>query len=130
MPENRVLLNKQTADRLGLRDGDAVKLTSKSNPEGTWEVDGQQRPMVGKVKIVQGIRPGVVGVSFHYGHWAYGASDVVVDGMTIKADPRRGRGLNPNAAMRADDTLKSVCLTDPIGGSASFYDTKVKLVKV
>jgi len=130
LPENRVLLNKQDADRLGLRDGDAVKLTSKTNPEGVWEVDGQKRPMVGKVKIVQGIRPGVVGVSFHYGHWAYGASDVVVDNVTVKADPRRGRGLNPNAAMRADGTIKSVCLTDPIGGSASFYDTKVKLVKV
>lgn len=130
LPENHVVLNKQDADRLGLREGEEVKLTSKSNPMGVWEVNGQKRPMAGKVKIVQGIRPGVVGISFHYGHWAYGASNVVVDDITIEADPRRGRGLNPNAAMRADDAIKSVCLTDPIGGSASFYDTMVKIVKI
>ncbi len=131
LPENYILLNAQDAERLGLRDGDAARLVSKSNPDGLWDLgNGRKEAMVGKVRIVQGIRPGVVGVSFHYGHWAYGATDVVVDGLTIKADPRRGRGLNPNAAMRADGAVKAVCLSDPIGGSASFYDTWVKVQRV
>jgi hypothetical protein len=32
--------------------------------------------------------------------------------------------------MRLDPVVGDVCLTDPIGGSASFYDTVVKLEKV
>jgi hypothetical protein len=31
--------------------------------------------------------------------------------------------------MRLDDYLKNTCLIDPVGGSVSFYDTKVRLVK-
>ncbi len=49
---------------------------------------------------------------------------------SIKGDQRRGKGLNPNGAMRLDEHTKTAPLTDPIGGSASFYDTRVKVVKV
>ena len=38
--------------------------------------------------------------------------------------------MNPNPLMLADPVLKNVALTDKIGGSASFYDTFVKLIKV
>jgi tetrathionate reductase subunit A len=34
-----------------------------------------------------------------------------------------------NAAMRVDPYLKNTTLVDPVGGSAVFYDTKVKVVK-
>jgi hypothetical protein len=43
---------------------------------------------------------------------------------------RRATGVHANAAMRLDDYLKNTCLLDPVGGSVSFYDTKVRLVKV
>jgi hypothetical protein len=69
-------------------------------------------------------------VSWHYGHWAYGARDIVVDGQLIAGDSRRSAGLCPNAVMRIDEALGDVCLTDPIGGSASFYDTRIKVVRV
>jgi hypothetical protein len=72
----------------------------------------------------------VIAVSFHYGHWAYGARDVVIDGATIQGDPNRGRGTCPNAVMRLDKYNTSTCLADPIGGSSSFSDTKINLVKV
>lgn len=39
-------------------------------------------------------------------------------------------GIHANAATRLDEYLQNTCLIDPIGGSASFYDTKVKLIKV
>jgi len=29
-----------------------------------------------------------------------------------------------------DKKLKNMCLTDPVGASSSFYDTKVRLIKV
>ena len=133
-PENYVLINPETAAELGLRDGDIVRIISASNPDGLWRLgDGpylKDRFVEGKVKVTGGIAKGVVAVSWHYGHYAYGAGDVEVDGVVIKGDYRRGLGLCPNAVMRRDPVLKNVCLTDPIGGSASFYDTKVKLVKV
>ncbi|MGI9861955.1 hypothetical protein SDD30_11310 [Moorella naiadis] len=72
--------------------------------------------MQGKVKLIKGIRPGVIAASWHYGHWAYGARDVVIDGQVVKGDPRRGRGLCPNAVMLLDTGMKTTSLTDPIGG--------------
>jgi anaerobic selenocysteine-containing dehydrogenase len=129
-PENFVVINSADASRLGFKDGDHVRFTSKSNPEGVWDLrNGTKKPMIGKVKVVEGMRPGIIGFSLGHGHWAMGSSDVVVDGKKIKGDPRRATGVHANAAMRLDDYLKNTCLLDPVGGSVSFYDTKVKLVR-
>jgi anaerobic selenocysteine-containing dehydrogenase len=131
LPENAILLNKRDADRLKLKDGDQVRVTSASNPEGVWDLkNGTKKPMVGKVRVIQGIRPGVAACSLGHGHWAYGASDVEIDGQVVKGDPRRGTGIHANAAMRVDPVLKNTCLSDPVGASAVFFDTQVKLVKV
>jgi anaerobic selenocysteine-containing dehydrogenase len=130
LPENSVLINEVDANRLGLKDGQPVRLTSASNPEGVWDLGlGRRKPMVGKLRVIQGIRPGVVAFSLGHGHWAYGSADVVVDGRVVKGDPRRGRGLHGNAAMRVDPVLGNTCLEDPVGASAVFYDTRVRLVK-
>ncbi len=131
IPENAVIIGAQTAEKLGLRDGQRVRLVSPSNPEGVWDLrNGQRVPMEGTLKVVQGLRPGVVAVSWHFGHWAYGANDVVIDGVTVPGDARRRRGLCPNAAMAVDPVLKNVCLEDLIGGSVSFYDSDIELVAV
>lgn len=130
LPENFVLLNAADARRLGLKDGDMVRLTSATNPDGVWELrNGTRRPVAGRVRAIQGMRPGVVAASWHYGHWAYGAADIQVDGQTVTGDARRGTGICPNAVMRVDESVGVGCLSDPIGGSASFYDTRVKVVK-
>jgi len=129
-PVNAVQMNPRDATALGLREGDVVKLVSRTNPDGMLALgNGQREPVQGKVKLMQGVRPGVILVSFHFGHWAYGARDVIVDGQTIKGDARRAVGLCSNPVLLLDEGTKTTCLTDPIGGSASFYDTKVKLVK-
>ncbi len=129
--EGFVLINEADAKRLGLRPGDRVKIVSASNPQGEWDLkDGTRLPMVGKVRIVQGIRPGVVAFPLGFGHFATGARDIVVDGQVVRGDPRRAVPLHGNAAMRVDPHLKNVTLSDLVGGSAVFYDTKVKLVKV
>jgi anaerobic selenocysteine-containing dehydrogenase len=130
-PENEILMNSRDAQRYGLKNGDRARLVSPSNSAGLWNLrNGQRVEVVGKVKVIEGIRPGTIAVSWHFGHWAYGASDAVVDGKVIKGDKRRGTGLCPNVLMLTDPYLRDVCLTDPIGGSSSFYDTPVKLVKV
>ena len=76
------------------------------------------------------MRAGSVTDSWSFGHWAYGSRDAIVDGILVPGDSSRLRGLNPNPVMLPDKTVKDVCLTDPIGGSASFYDTPVKLVVI
>jgi tetrathionate reductase subunit A len=130
-PENFVVINRKDADRMQLSDGDRVKIVSATNPDGAWPVgNGRAVPMIGKVKVVEGMRPGVVSFSLGNGHWAYGAADISVDGKVVHGDARRATGIHANAAMRTDPYLKNTCLVDVVGGSAVFYDTRVKLVKV
>ena len=43
---------------------------------------------------------------------------------------RRAAGIHANAAMWVDPYLKNTCMIDKVGGSVSFYDTRIKLVKV
>ena len=130
-PENFVEISSADASRLGLHAEDVVKIVSASNPDGVWELGfGKKLPMTGKIKIMEGIRPGVVAFSLGHGHWGYGASAVTIDGIEIPADSRRAMGFHANAAMRVDPVLKNTTLCDVVGGSAVFYNTQVKLVKV
>ena len=68
--------------------------------------------------------------SLGYGHWAHGAAPFVIDGRNVSRDERRGRGFHANAAMRVDPILKNTTLSDTVGGSAVFYQSQVRLVKV
>ena len=130
LPENFVNLNKIDAQRLGLVDGDTVRVEAPGF-KGSFELGPGQAPskVEGKVRVTQGLRPGVVSISFHYGHWAYGARDIEIDGQRIPGEQARGKGLAPNAAMAVDGYLKDVCLTDPIAGDSAFTGT-LKLVKI
>ena len=130
-PENVVWLNRATAREMGFRDGQTVRMVSASNPDGQWILgNGRTKAVEGKLKLTNGLHPGTVAVSWHYGHWAYGAEDVQIDGAVIAGDPRRATGLCSNVILRVDPYLGDVCLTDPIGGSSSFYDTRVRLETV
>jgi anaerobic selenocysteine-containing dehydrogenase len=130
-PYNTIDISPTDARRLNLADGDQVKVVSPSNEEGTWNLaPGNVKPMIGKARITEGIRPGVIAFSLGGGHWAYGAGEVVIDGVRVPADPRRATGVHANAAMRVDPVLNNTGLVDVVGGSAVFYQSQVKLVKV
>lgn len=130
LPENFILINTATAAKIGFKDGEKARIVSESSPDGKWHLPNRKPvDMVGKIKAVEGMAPGTIAVSWSFGHWGYGASDATVGGKVVKGDKRRTTGLCPNAAMKIDPTLKNSCMTDPIGGSASFYDTRVNLVK-
>ncbi|NIN51942.1 MAG: molybdopterin-dependent oxidoreductase [Nitrososphaeria archaeon] len=119
-PENWIEMNRADAERLGIKNKDIVRMTSKTNMIG----------VTGKAKLREGIRPGVVAVSHNYGHWQYGASPNVVDGSETGHNPSRAAGVQSNEVMRLDESIGgTMCLTDKIGGSASFYDTKVNVEK-
>jgi anaerobic selenocysteine-containing dehydrogenase len=130
-PENFVEISSFDGRRLGLKDGDRVKTVSASNPEGVWDLgNGTKKPMLGQIKVLEGLRPGVVAFSLGHGHWSYGAQTMTIDGETVPGDPRRATGIHANAAMRVDPYLKNTGLVDTVGGSAVFYQSQIKLVKV
>jgi anaerobic selenocysteine-containing dehydrogenase len=138
IPENYVEISASDAAALGVETGDRVKVTSASNREG----------IVGKAKVTQGLKPGVVAISHHYGHWESHSRPIEINGETTTIpwppwpkppsepepipnyDPSRGAGIQPTQIMRTDKRYRNVSLQDPIGGSCSFYDTWVKVRKV
>lgn len=130
-PDNAILLNPSDARKQGIKDGEHVRVLSATNPEGVWELGpARTKPMDGRVKLTEMIMPGCVSFSLGHGHWAIGSSDQTIDGETIRADPRRAQGVHANAAMWIDPHLQNTCMLDPIGGSVSFYDTRVRLERV
>lgn len=129
LPENYIVMHPKDAKARNLKDGDRIRVMSATNPKGEWDLkNGQRIPIIGRVKVSEGIRPGVIAFPVGFGQWASGASDVVVDGRRIKGDPRRRAGVHANAVFRTDPKLQNTCLTDQVGGSAVFYDTRVKVV--
>ncbi len=129
-PENFILVNTADAAARGFADGDVARITSASNPEGVWDLaNGRKVPMDGTIRTTEGIRPGVIAFSLGFGHWSYGGVDFTVDGQVIPGDKRRIRGIHANAAMRVDPYLGNTTLVDPVGGSAVFYDTMIRLVR-
>ena len=131
MPENAIVLHTSDAKKLGVKTGDKVQVVSATNPDGIYDLkNGTKKPMIGKVQVTETIRPGVITFTNGHGHWDSGAVDVTIDGKVIKGDKRRAAGIQANAAMWIDPHLKNTCMIDKVGGSVSFYDTKVKLIKV
>lgn len=118
-PTNAVEISAQDAAALEVETGDSVRVASASNPEG----------IVGKAKVTQGLKPGVVAISHHYGHWEQHSRPMVVDGVEMPFDPSRGAGIQPTPIMRKDDRYGNVSLQEPIGGSCAFYDTWVNVSK-
>ncbi len=129
-PENYIEISAADARRLGLKYGDRVRIVSATNEDGVWDLgNGTRLPIAGKVKVLQGLRPGVVAFSLGHGHWAQGALAFEIDGKTFRRDERRFRGLHANAAMRVDPVLGNTTLGDMVGGSAVFYQSQVKIVR-
>lgn len=124
--DNPILMNPVDAQRLGLKTGDRVRVTSKVNSKEA------------NVKVTEGIRPGVVATGWGPGHWEYGAFATAGKATT---DPN---GADISAALRQADpdygriwwkdagTLSNwwpEIKVDPIGG-AQEWATAVTIQKV
>lgn len=118
-PENFLDMNASDGRSLGLENGDMVRITGPSG--GMTE---------GRVKLTQGMKPGVVAVANSYGHWELSSRPYIVDGEAMPSDVTRGAGIHANTPMRLEPRLGDVCMQDKVGGSASFYDTRVRIEKV
>jgi anaerobic selenocysteine-containing dehydrogenase len=119
-PKNFVEMSRADAQALGIHTGDQVRVMSPSSPGG----------VAGQAYVSETIMPGVVAVSHHFGHWEMSSRPRQVDGVDSAFDATRGNGLTVNPIMRVDPVLGNTTLQDKIGGSASFYDTRVRVVKV
>ncbi|MEO5365814.1 MAG: molybdopterin-dependent oxidoreductase [Magnetococcus sp. WYHC-3] len=69
--ENFLLINRSTAEKIGVADADVVTIETRV---------GRTK---GKVRITDGIRPDVVAVSYHYGHIAHGFPEYARKGIWI-----------------------------------------------
>ncbi len=118
--ENFIEMNPEDADARDLQTGDRARLFSASSPEG----------VEGLVLATGTVAPGVVAVSHHFGHWEMSSRAHRVNGRNEAFDASRGAGINAAQIMRADPVFPNVTLQDRIGGSASFYDTRVNVQKI
>ncbi len=97
--ENYVLINSETATAKGISDYDDV-----------W-VESPLDKIKIKAKVIEGIHPEVVAISYHFGHWAHGISPQVKD-----------KGKNPNIIIPT--------IWDEISGQDAIYDgARVKVYK-
>ena len=132
-PENFAVLHRIDAAREGLRDGDTVRLVSRSNPAG----------VAARVKTTALVKPGCVAVSFHYGHSQLGASslpissaetlflgrETVADRNGLRGNPALGTGTPPNDLGRLDESLGNLPLIDVLAGIPDFSSTRIRLEK-
>jgi len=124
LPECFIEMNDFDAARLGIRDGDNVRVSSASYTRG----------IVGRVRVMPGVAPGVVTFTNSFGHWLYGAGRWEIDGQTHAGDAERAAPVRLNALMRLDPDLQdasgwTTTLEDPVGGGACYFHTPVKVEK-
>jgi anaerobic selenocysteine-containing dehydrogenase len=116
---NPAWINPETAKVRGIYDGDRIKVTSAVGE------------IVTKARVTEAIIPGVVAISHHCGHWAYGR---YASGRRAPfTDEERGdrdfkfkwwteNGVHPNWVIPNSP--------DPINGQQRWMDTVVKVTRV
>jgi anaerobic selenocysteine-containing dehydrogenase len=114
-PTNFLDMNRGDASALGVETGDMVRII---NPDGATAE--------GMVFATECIRPGVVAIAHSFGHWEMGSKPVYGG----DNDPARGLGIAQSPLNMLDPKLKNVSLQDTLGGSVSFGDTRVRVVKL
>jgi len=95
---NYVAINAATAKQMGIKTGDQVQIETRVGK------------VKGTAKVMQGVRPDTLAVSYHYGQWSPGLS------------PAASKGTWINQVLELHPDIPS--------GMNSFNDTKCKLTKV
>ena len=132
-PENFAYINVKDCEKLGVKEGETVRIASRHCPEG----------ILIKARPTALVAEGVVAVSFHYGHTQCGASKLFIkdarkvllggpvagDAAALKPDARLGKGASFNKLGRLDESQGRLPLTDPLGGIPDFSSTRVNVAK-
>ena len=138
-PSNYLWINGKDAKARGIASGDRVRVRSSSAQAETVAL------------VVEGIRPGVVGANYSYGHEAYAARPIEIDGVVVDPVGRyghtdwrstpmheetgyaggRGEGFNVNTLLPEEANVTGGGgHTDPIAGGAAQLDSWVEVTKV
>ncbi len=128
--DNPAWLNTVTANRLGLKDGDAIEVSQVKKSSGKSNyTQPVKKSIQTKVRVTEGIHPGTISISHHMGHWQYGlmaSGKKAATGHVADEDRKhkwwkeKGVHVNwiiPNAP-------------DPISGQIRMSDTVVTVSKV
>ncbi|MBI5183190.1 MAG: molybdopterin-dependent oxidoreductase [Nitrospinae bacterium] len=114
---NPAWINPNTADKLGIKDGDEIEVRSTVGK------------IVTKAKVTNGIHPSVLAISHHCGHWEYGryasgnkAPEARDDDIDLKFKWWTGNGETPNWVIPNSP--------DPISGQQRWMDTVVKVRRI
>jgi tetrathionate reductase subunit A len=106
-PENPVALHADDAARLGIRNGDTVRITT---PGGE---------VVGTALVRHGVMRGVVAVEHGFGHTEFGARGHRIGGTRQPDGEALAAGINLNDVGLSDPTRKDLSVwLDPVAGSA------------
>jgi len=139
MPDPMVQMNRVDADRLGLRTGQKVKLTSTHPGTYSRSMGDADDPFLAHrahIQVTEGVRPGCVAIPHSYGHWQMSSRSRVVDGQTVEGDASRGAGVSSSPVTRLDTSVQDngaaypASPQDPVGGSVAFYDSFVTVEKL
>ncbi len=105
--DNPVFVNVADAERLGIRTGDSVRL---STPGGS---------VVATALVRNGVRQGVVAVEHGWGHKELGARAHVIGGVAQPSRPQLAAGVCLNDLGLLDPTRKHPAVyTDPVSGTS------------
>lgn len=105
--DNPVALHVDDARRLGVRNGDKVRITT---PGGS---------VVGTALVRHGVLKGVVSVEHGFGHKELGARAHVIGGKSQPSRPELAAGINLNDIGLADPTVKAPAVwLDAVAGSS------------
>ena len=115
--DNPALINPDTARKFKLKNGDLVNISSNVGE------------VVTSVKVTEGVKPGVIAISFHLGHWEYGefaSGNKASSGHKCITDCEfvwwNTYGKNPNWVIPSKP--------DPIGGQQRWMDTVVEIKRM
>lgn len=116
--ENYLEINCDDAAALDIKDGDTIEI---SNPTGDV--------MRGKAMVRAGIAKNTFAVAFGYGHIAYGAQDLEIDGKKTAGNPAIGAGIHLQNQL--DPTVKDAIfpIADPEAGTPGRCGGFFKIVK-
>ncbi|ADH98099.1 molybdopterin-dependent oxidoreductase [Salisediminibacterium selenitireducens] len=136
--DNPLWMNSIDAKKRGLKNGDTVK------------IKGSDYEAEGRVMVTEGIRPGVVGSSYNFGHTAFRSQPIKIDGKWTGAGAEYGHtsyefaapkkesglyakgrdtGFSANNLLSIDGTLGNNGMFDPIGGASAQLYAKVEVEK-
>ena len=96
--ENYVLINRQTAKKLKIDDGNEIVIETRVGK------------LQGKAKVIEGIRPDTIAISYHYGQQSLAFPEYAKGGMWV------------NSILESNP--------DVVSGMDSFNDSKCKVYKV